>query len=60
MVLNQIKTEGDRHQFIWMQVENFLEDIEGIPPKDATEEALRERFTFFDRMLKEYKIREGK
>jgi len=60
MVLNQIKNVFDRTQFLWEQVETFLEDIEGIPPKDATEEALRERFNFFDRMLKEYKIREGK
>ena len=57
MVLNQIKNVFDRTQFLWEQVETYLEDIEGISPEDATEEALRERFNFFDRMLKEYNLR---
>jgi len=57
MVLNQIKTPSDRIQFLWIQVENYLEDIEEISPEDATEEYKRAIFNFFDRMLKEYKLR---
>ena len=60
MVLNQIKNVFDRTQFLWEQVETYLEDIEDIRPKDATEEHLRELFNFFDRMIKEYNMRSEK
>ena len=60
MVLNQIKTPVDRTQFLWIQVENYLEDVEGISPEDATEEYKRTVFNFFDRMIKEYNLRKGK
>ena len=58
--MNEIKTESDRTYFIWTQVEWFLEDVEKISPEDATDEYKRDIFKFFDRMVKEYKIREGK
>ena len=57
MVLNKIKNVFERTQFLWGQVETFLDDIENINPKDVTEDHLRELFNFFDRMLKEYNLR---
>jgi len=60
MVLNQIKNEKDRDAFLNNAVNDYLEVIEQIPPEEATEEYKHVIKNFFDRMLKEYKIREAK
>ena len=50
----------DQTQFLWIKVENFLEDVEGISPEDATEEYKKEIFHFFDNIINGYKLMGGK
>jgi len=59
MVLNQIFNELDKINFLNSQVDEFIEVVEGETPEGFTEEYKEKAFNFFDRMLKEYKLREA-
>ena len=60
MVLNQIKTELQKYNFLMSQVNNFIGEIEGEDPANFTDEHKIKMKRFFDRMISEYNLRKVK